>query len=202
LVSALFAGRVTFTIIKNDGIKENPCIRAVFLVSAGGSIVLALWKCLAVEVAQRNSDQQNYRQVYGRIMPKYYLLTTTLSYLSLMSFLSVHPFKSWKGATFLMGSLLAVSMDLNIVNLTCFNVNEIKYLDIMSKIEKGAGNDQTTVGKLLQESKVENNQEYTNACKAHSRFSCYSKATGFLSLAASFAQLYLYSTQNFNLFSY
>lgn len=55
------------------------------------------------------------------------------------------------------GSLLLGSFLLSVVNFTCFNIGSIKYNLKMHQIEKSAGEGITTVGKLMQESKVEQN---------------------------------------------
>ena len=50
---------------------------------------------------------------------------------------------------------MATSFLLSAFNFTCFNVNSIKYNAKMHEIEKQAGEGITTIGKMMQESKVE-----------------------------------------------
>ena len=83
---------------------------------------------------------------------------------------------------------MCTSFVLNIVNFTCFGVNAIKYNQQMHNIEIEAGEGVTTVGKLIQENKVENNPEYKAATSKFYRFHGMSSAANLISLVCTVGQ--------------
>ena len=85
--------------------------------------------------------------VQSKLFPKYFMLTSLFSFGSFSSFLKSNPLP-WTDKSFALGSLLAASFGLNIINLTCFNVGTIKYNQEMHAIEKKAGEGVNTVGML------------------------------------------------------
>jgi hypothetical protein len=118
--------------------------------------------------------------VQRHLFPKYFFLTTAFSFGSLSTYLGYKPVSTWKDESLILvinfindpnfdmsyhyhylsferkkGGLMATSFLLSSFNFTCFNVNSSKYNSKMHEIEKQAGEGITTIGKLMQESKVE-----------------------------------------------
>ena len=86
---------------------------------------------------------------------------------------------------------MCTSFFLNIENFTCFGVNSVKYNTKMHEIEIAAGEGVTTVGKLIQENKVENNPEYKVASQKFYRFHGLSSVANLVSLVCTVGQFYL-----------
>jgi hypothetical protein len=92
------------------------------------------------------------------------------------------------------GGLLGGSLLFNIVNLTCFNVNTVKYVEKLHEIEKNADVGINTVGVLEKGTAVDKDPEYIQVKQKFLKFHAFSLGANVLSLAATIGQMYLLSS--------
>jgi len=199
--SALMASHVGFQMIYSStkcAVLPSNLYNFVFLFSTGANVGIQLWVSFLNGMTMiRLLPRHQFGLVQSHLFPKYFFLTTLFSFGSLSTFLGYNPIQGWKGDTLTIGSLLLGSFLLSVVNFTCFNIGSIKYNLKMHQIEKSAGEGITTVGKLMQESKVEQNPEYQEAKSKFYRFHSYSLGSNLVTFASSVATVYLLSTKKF-----
>lgn len=199
--SALMASHIGIQLVLVDAkcaVVPTNSYNFFFLFSVAGNLGINLWVSFVQGLTMmRLLPRHQFGLVQSHLFPKYFFLTTAFSFGSLATYLGVKPYGTWKGDSLVLGGLLATSFLLSALNFTCFSRNAIKYNLRMHQIEKNAGEGITTIGKLMQDSKVQNDPEYVQVKNKFYRFHGYSLSANFITVASAVAQIYLLSRKTF-----
>lgn len=164
----------------------------VFSASTGATLGLQLWVFFVNGLTMmRVLPRHQFGEVQAKLFPKFFYMTTFFNFAALKVFLTKNPLP-WLGTKHCLGTALATSFALNVINLTCFNPNSIKYNQQMHAIEKKAGN-QTGNPSDASAVNYENDPEYVEVKKKFSRFHGYTALAGFLSFGCTVAEYYFLS---------
>jgi len=177
--------------------KSLPADRAfsfMFLTSTGANLGLQLWVSFISGMTMiRVLPRQEFGLVQSHLFPKYFFLSSMFSFTSLCAFLHTNPISTWKNETLWLGSFLGVSFLLNVLNFSYLNIKTIEYGSRMREIEKLTGEELNVVGRIKNDSRIENDPTYKKTKKSFLWYHGFVATTNVLSFALNVAQLYMIS---------
>jgi len=198
VASTLMVSSLGYTLYKNPGKVCCPKVaNFAFLSSTGATLGLQFWVFFNSGITMmRLLPRHQFGLVQSHLYSKFFFLTSVFNFTSLSVFLKSNPLPL-ADSKYALGACLSASFVLNIINLTCFNPNSIKYNQKMHEIEKASGEGLTTIGPLEKDNQCESNTEYVEARKKFYRHHGYSALSGLVSFGCTVAEFYFLSDKSF-----
>ena len=162
----------------------------LFLTSTGITLGLQLWVTFFSGMTMiRILPRHEFTRVQSQLFPKYFFLTTLMSFLSFSTFVKMNPTSTWSNETLYLGLLIGGSFLLNLVNHAFLSIPTIKYNIEMHVIEKKNGLGEGVVGKLPSGTSLDNNPEYQRVKGNFYKYHGISALANFASFFATIAQI-------------
>lgn len=170
----------------------------VYLFCLSSTLGLQMWVTFVSGLTmKRILPRHQFGQVQSALFPRYFFLNTLYTFGSLAVFTKCYPISTWKDEYSTMGLVLAGSFLLNALNSMFLSPKTVTYLNEMHEIEKRAGVGLTTVGKLIMESKLENDAQYKEVTTKFHMYHGVSMLANFASFVATVGHVYLLTSGNY-----
>lgn len=161
-------------------------IRLFHLASFSGWLGTQLWVTFFAGLTMfRLLPRHMFGYVQSKLFPKYFLLGTVLSSVSMVTFIIEHPFGSWDKQQTIQGSILGISLLTVIASVIYISPSIVKTISEQHKIEKEEGAGQA-VGKVEEEKLIvlKKNPKYVSLSKKFVRLHTFSAIANLLTFCA------------------